>query len=95
MNGRGIFPDDLEQVYDKVTEHKLRQTGLEEASPKLIKDWLEQHQVVSQSFYVSSGVAFSGNNDLRKILHFYDVDCSYMSKTGKYFKTNSYIQMTF
>ena len=95
MNGRGIFPDDLEQVYDKVTEHKLRQTGLEEASPKLIKDWLEQHQVVSQSFYVSSGVAFSGNNDFRKILRFYDVDCSYMSKTGKYLKTNSYIQMTF
>ena len=21
-----IFPDDIEQVYDKVTEHKLRQT---------------------------------------------------------------------
>ena len=59
-----IFPDDLQQVYDMVIEHKLRQTGLEKATPKLIKDWLEQCKVVSRSFYVSSGVAFSGNNDL-------------------------------
>ena len=29
-----------------------------------------QRKVVSRSFYVSSGVAFSGNNDLRKILLF-------------------------
>ena len=34
----GIFPDDLEQVYDRVIEHKLRRTGLEVATPKLIKD---------------------------------------------------------
>ena len=34
----GTFPDDLEQIYDNVTEHKLRQTGLEEATPKLIKN---------------------------------------------------------
>ena len=60
----GIFPDDLEQVYDLVIKLKLRQTWLAEASPKLIKCWLEQHKVVSQSFYVSSGVALSGNNDL-------------------------------
>ena len=37
---------------------------------KLIKDWPKQRKVVSQSFYVSSGVAFSGNNDLSKILLF-------------------------
>ena len=43
----GIFPDDLEQVYDLVIKLKLRQTGLAEASPKLIKCWLEQHKVVS------------------------------------------------
>ena len=60
----GIFPDYLERVYDLVIKHKLCQTGLEEATPKLNKDWLEQHKVVSQSFYVRSGVAFSGNNDL-------------------------------
>ena len=60
----GIFPDDLEQVYDLVIKLKLRQTGLAEASPKLIKCWLGQRKVVSQSFYVSSGVALSGNNDL-------------------------------
>ena len=35
---------------------------------KLIKDWLKQCKVLSQSFYVSSGVAFPGNNDLWKIL---------------------------
>ena len=57
----GIFPDDLEQVYDNVTEHKIVS---EEVTPKLIKDWLEQRNMVSQSFYASSGVAFSGNNDL-------------------------------
>ena len=57
----GIFPDDLEQVYDNVTEHKITS---EEVTPKLIKDWLEQRKVVSQSFYVSSKVAFPGNNDL-------------------------------
>ena len=33
-----IFPDDLEQVYDSVVEHKFFQTWLEEATPKLIKD---------------------------------------------------------
>ena len=60
----GTFPDDLEQVYDIVIEHKWRHTGLEEATPKLIKDWLEQHKVVSPSFCVSSGVALSRNNDL-------------------------------
>ena len=38
----GIFPHDLEQVYDIVIKHKLLQTALEEATPKLIKDWLEQ-----------------------------------------------------
>ena len=37
---------------------------------KLIKDWLKQCKVLSQSFCVSSGVAFSGNNDLWKILLF-------------------------
>ena len=37
-----IFSDDLEQVYDIVTKHKLRQTGIEEATLKLMKDWLEQ-----------------------------------------------------
>ena len=57
----GIFPDELEQVYDNVTEHKI---ASEEVTRKLIKDWLEQRKVVSQSFYVSSRVAFSGNNDL-------------------------------
>ena len=57
----GIFPDDLEQVYDNVTEHKIVS---EEVTPKLIKDWLEQRKVVSQSFYASSGVTFSGNNYL-------------------------------
>ena len=57
----GIFPDDLEQVYDNLTGHK---TASEEVTPKLIKDCLEQHKVVSQSFYVSTEVAFSGNNDL-------------------------------
>ena len=60
----GIFPDDLKQVYDNVAEHKLRQTMPEETTPKLIKDWLEERKVVSQSFYFNSGVAFSGNNDL-------------------------------
>ena len=40
----GIFPDDLEQVYDNMTEHKIVS---EEATPKLIKDWLEQRKVVS------------------------------------------------
>ena len=44
----GIFPDALEQVYDIAIEHKLRQTALEEVTPKLIKDWLEQRKVVSQ-----------------------------------------------
>ena len=57
----GIFPDDLEQVYDNVTEPKIVS---EEVTPKLIKDWLEQRNVVSQPFYASSAVAFSGNNDL-------------------------------
>ena len=42
-----ISPGDLEKVYDNVTEHKLRQTRLEQATPKLIKDWLEQRKVVS------------------------------------------------
>ena len=51
-------------------EHKLCQTELEEVFSKLIKDWLEQHKVVSQSFYDCSGVAFPGNNALRKILLF-------------------------
>ena len=46
----GIFLEDLEQGYDIAIEHKLRQTGLEEITPKLIKDWLEQCKVVSQSF---------------------------------------------
>ena len=55
-----------------VTENKSRQTGLEEAIPKPIKNWPEQHEVISQSFYVSSGVAFSGNNDVWKILLFCD-----------------------
>ena len=31
----GIFPDDLEQVYDNMTEHKIAS----EVIPKLIKDW--------------------------------------------------------
>ena len=34
----GILPDDLEQGYDIVIEHKLRQIGLKKATPKLIKD---------------------------------------------------------
>ena len=57
----GIFPDDLEQVYVNVTEHKI---ASEEMTPKLIKDWPEQRKVVSQSFYVSSGITFSGNDNL-------------------------------
>ena len=57
----GVLPYDLEQVCDNVTEHKIES---EEVTPKLIKDWLEQCKVVSQSFYVSSGITFSGNNDL-------------------------------
>ena len=64
----GIVPDDLDQVYDIVMEHKLRQTGSEEATQKLIKDWLEQDKMLSQSFLVSSGVAFPGNNNLWKNL---------------------------
>ena len=44
---------------DNVTEHKIVS---EEVTPKLIKDWLEQRKVVSQSFYASSGVAFSLKN---------------------------------
>ena len=56
----GIFAEDLEQVYDNVIEHKIVS---EEVTPKLIKHWLEQRKVVSQSLYVSSAVAFSGNND--------------------------------
>ena len=57
----GIFPDNLEQVYDNVTKHKI---ALDEVTPKLIKDWLAKRKVVSESFYISSGVAFSGNNNL-------------------------------
>ena len=57
----GIVPDDLEQIYDNVTEHEI---ASQEVTSKLIKDWLEQCKVVSQSFYVSSGITFSGNNDL-------------------------------
>ena len=57
----GIFPDDVQQVYDNVTERKI---ALEEVTSKLIKDWLEQRKVVSQSFYVSSGITFSGNDNL-------------------------------
>ena len=64
----GIVPDDLDQVYDIVMEHKLRQTGSEEVTQKLIKDWLEQDKMLSQSFLVSSGVAFPGNNNLWKNL---------------------------
>ena len=52
MVSMSIFPGGLEQVYDIMTEHKLPQTGLEEATAKLIKDWLEQRKVVSQLFYV-------------------------------------------
>ena len=59
-----ITPDDLKQVYDIMIGHKFRQTGLEEAALKLIKDWLEQCKAASPSFYFSSGVAFSGSNDL-------------------------------
>ena len=40
----GIFPDDLEQVYDNVTEHKLHKTGGLQNSSKT--DWLEQCKVV-------------------------------------------------
>ena len=57
----GIFPDDLEQVYDNVTEHK---TTSEDVTLNLIKDWLDQRKLVSQSFFVSLGVAISGNNNL-------------------------------
>ena len=57
----GIFPDDLEQVYDNVTEHK---TTSEDVTLNLIKDWLDQRKLVSQSFFVSLGVANSGNNNL-------------------------------
>ena len=57
----GIFPDDLEQVYDNVTKHKI---ASEEVTPKLIKDWLAKRKVVFESFYISSGVAFSGNSNL-------------------------------
>ena len=57
----GIFPDDVQQIYDNVTERKI---ASEEVTSKLIKDWLEQRKVVSQSFYVSSGITFSGNNNL-------------------------------
>ena len=46
----GIFPDNLEKVYDNMTEHKITS---EEVTPKPIKDWLEQRKVVFQSFYVS------------------------------------------
>ena len=53
LNGRresmSIFPDDLDQVYDNVKKRKLHQTGLEEVTLKLIKDWLEQCKEVSQS----------------------------------------------
>ena len=56
-----IFPDDLEQVYDNVTEHK---TTSEDVTLNLIKDWLDQRKLVSQSFFVSLGVAISGNNNL-------------------------------
>ena len=70
LNGRresmSIFPDDLEQVHDNVKKRKLHQTGLEEVTLKLIKDWLEQCKEVFQSFCVTSGVAFSGNNDFWK-----------------------------
>ena len=59
-----ITPDDLKQVYGIMIGHKFRQTGLEEATLKLIKDWLEQCKAASPSFYFSSGVAFSGSNDL-------------------------------
>ena len=54
----GIFLDDLEQVYNRT------QIAPEEVTPKLIKDWLEQRNMVSQTFYVSSGIAFSMNNYL-------------------------------
>ena len=57
-----IFPDDLGQVYDNVRGHKLRWTGLEQTTTKIIKDWLEQCKEVSQSYCLSSGVAFCGNN---------------------------------
>ena len=66
----GIFSDDFEPVYDIVIEHKLRQTVLEEANPKLIKDCLKQRKVISQSLCVSSGVAFSRNDDCKKSLRF-------------------------
>ena len=57
-----IFPDDLGQVYDNVRGHKLRWTGLEQTTTKLIEDWLEQCKEVSQSYCLSSGVVFCGNN---------------------------------
>ena len=44
-------------IEKNVTKHKLRQTGLEELTPK-------QRKVESQSCYAISGVDFSGNNDL-------------------------------
>ena len=39
----GIFPDNLEQVYDNVAEHKI---ASDEMTPKLIEDWLEKRKVV-------------------------------------------------
>ena len=51
-------------IEKNVTKHKLRQTGLEELTPKLIKELLEQRKVESQSCYAISGVDFSRNNDL-------------------------------
>ena len=60
----GIFPDVLEQVYDIVIEHKLRHTGLDEAAPKLGLAGTTQSVILVLSFYVNSGVSFSGNNGL-------------------------------
>ena len=37
MVSMGIFPDDLEQGYDIVIEHKLHQIGLEEVTPNSSK----------------------------------------------------------
>ena len=48
----GIFPDDLKQVYDNVAEHKLCQTGLEEATPKLVKDLNNAKRYFSHSLSV-------------------------------------------
>ena len=48
----GIFPDDLKQVYDNVAEHKLRQTELEEATPKLVKDLNNAKRYFSHSLSV-------------------------------------------